>query len=269
MMIKHPFGEFYMEKELYENLAELPKRIQLDKDVLFLVCGDPGNGKSTLTQQILYVVDNDLINRKNIHSTVEDFMKYAVYLAEKKDSKGKSTIHDESRETGSTNILKKRIARFWDFIYENRYLNMYQALLQSDFWKTPKDIIYSRALFMIWVIEDDEWKNGNLLFYSKKSMKRLYDRGKRLGERSPTGYDFRGTFGKFWAGNQDYLKIKHENFLNKYKQSVDEKLMTLKDAQVLAMERNEEFKPIQFAKVYRCDVSQVFKYQKQWESGEL
>ena len=272
-MVKHPLhknGEFYLDDSLYGNLKLLGRRIEKDKDVLFLVCGDPGNGKSTLAQQSLFVNDEDIINRKCIHSTVEDYMKYAIELAEKKESKGKSNIHDESRETGGTNVIKKRISQFWDFIYENRYLNMYQCLLQSDFWKTPKDIIYSRALFMLWVQEDKEWNNGQFLFYSKRNMKRLYDRGKRLGERTPLGYDFVGKFVKFWAGNPDYLKIKDENFMKKYKEIKKEKLLSLKEAQILAMERNPDyFKPIMFAKVFGCDVSQVFKYQKQWEDGEI
>lgn len=273
MIVSHPnhkTGGYHMDDKLYSNIKELPKRIEKDKDVLFLVCGSPGNGKSTQANAILYALDNTMFTSKCIHSTVEDYMKYAVDLAEKKQSKGRSNVHDESRETGGTNVIKKRISVFWDFIYENRYLNMYQALLQSDFWKTPKDIIYSRALFMIWCIEDEEWNNGTFLFYSKQAMRKLYDRGKRLGERTPTGYNFQGRFVKFWAGNPDYLNIKNDNFLKKYREIKKEKLMSLKDAQVLAMERNPDyFKPIMFAKIFGCDVSQVFKYQKQWENGEI
>jgi hypothetical protein len=273
MIVKHPLhptGGFHMDDNLHENIIELPKRIKKDKDTLFLVCGDPGTGKSTIIQQVFYVLDPSITKTRNIHSTVEDYINYAVKLAENKTSKGKATIHDESRETGGMNVIKKRISRFWDFIYENRYLNMYQGLLQSDFWKTPRDIVYSRALFMIWVQEDENWDNGTYLFYSKRNMKKLYNRGKKLGQRSPTGYDFQGRFVKFWAGNPEYLKIKDENFIKKYKQEIKEKPMLLKDAQLLAMERNPDyFKPIIFAKLFGCDVSQVFKYMKQWENGEI
>jgi hypothetical protein len=273
MMIKHPLhekGEFHLDDNLYDQIIELPKRVNRDKDALILVCGDPGNGKSTIVNQILYVLDESLIKTKCIHSTVEDYMDYAMKLTEKKETKGKSNIHDESRETGGSNVINKRIKRFWDFIYENRFLNMYQALLQSDFWKTPRDIVYSRALFMVWVLEDEEWNNGTYLFYSKRAMKKLYERGKRLGERSPTGYDFKGRFVKFWAGNQEYLKIKEDNFTKKYGTKHEERLMSLKDAQILAMNRAEDnFSPTAFAKVFKCDVSQVFKYMKQWEQGEI
>ncbi len=52
----HKKQGFHLDDTLYNNIKELPKRIEKDKDVVFLVCGDPGNGKSTMTSQILYTI---------------------------------------------------------------------------------------------------------------------------------------------------------------------------------------------------------------------
>ena len=49
MIIPHPShqeGGYYMDNFLYENLEALPKRINKDKDVLGVVVGRPGEGKS-------------------------------------------------------------------------------------------------------------------------------------------------------------------------------------------------------------------------------
>jgi hypothetical protein len=190
-------------------------------------------------------------------------LQYAIELNKKDMSTGRSNMHDEARETGTLNVMQRRIKRFWDFIYENRFLNMYQSLLQADYWKTPRDIVYNRAMFMVWVIEDDDWNNGIYLFYSRKNMKRLYERGKKMHDRAPKGYDFQGKFTKFWAGHPNYLDHKKQNFLNKYVKDETDKSITLYDAQRLAMERaGVRFEPKLFAQVFDCDASGVYRYAK-------
>ena len=59
MLIPHPLakdGHYHMENTLYDQIKYLPKRIENDKDVVGFFVGVPGEGKSTIAQQILYAL---------------------------------------------------------------------------------------------------------------------------------------------------------------------------------------------------------------------
>lgn len=226
MMLPHELHDnkaFHMDDDLYNNLIEVPKRIKKNKDALILIVGKPGDGKSTIGSQIGYLFNNNIINENCFFSTIDDYIKYQVKIAENKESRGKVIIHDEARETGGLNILNKEVKRFWDIIYENRYLNTYQILIQSDFFRIPRDIIFARALFLIWVVEQEDWSNGVFYFFSRKQMIRLYDEAKRNYNYNPRYWNFQGRFVSFFAGNPNYLKEKNNNFINKFKNNKEEK----------------------------------------------
>ncbi len=219
MMIPHKLhinGAFHIDDNLYNNLIEVPKRLDKNKDAVILIVGDPGNGKSTIGATIGYLWDNDIINQSCFFSTIEDYKKYQMQLLSNNINKKRVIVHDEARETGGLNVLNKDIRKFWDLIYENRFLNMYQILIQSDFFKIPRDIIFNRALFLIWVIEDQDWSNGIYYFFSKRNLIRLYDEAKRNYNYQPRYFDFKGRFVSFWAGNPNYLNQKESNFIHKY-----------------------------------------------------
>lgn len=268
MKLSHPLhkeGSFHIDTQLYENIKEAPKRINKDKDVVILICGDPGNGKSTLASQIAFMWDNTIIKNSCIHSTMEAFRSYALELGKNQKSRGKANIHDEARETGGMNVLKKKVSRFWDFIYENRFLNMYQILIQSDFWRTPIDIVFNRALFMLWVIEDSDWNNGQYLFYGKKDMRKLYERGKKKKDRKPSGYSFTGRFTKFWAANPEYLKIKEDNFYDKYDDKDKESKLTIKDVLYFIWQRNSGVRPKDVVNLIKVSETYYFQVKKDYE----
>jgi len=204
------------------------------------------------------------------HSTVEDFMHYGIKLGEAGESKGRPNAHDEARESGSINLLSKRIKSFWDYIYEDRQLNMVQALIQANFWNIPRDIIYHRALFMLWVVEDIDWNNGTFYFFSKRAMKKLYLRGKRTFDLEPHGYDYHGRFVDFWAGHPDYLTIKKTSFIDKYKESVkegEEAKINDKDFLMAAFDRlmfNDKINVSKFCEWFGISPTYYYEVRKQY-----
>ena len=155
-MIPHPFKPdgYYMEKELYENIMVLPNRINKDKDVVGVIVGSPGEGKSTLAQQILFPLDKS-ININTIKYSMVDYVNYCIDLFNAGKSKGKGVIHDEGKEVlTALTITSKKTRNFMNFLYENRQMNMYQFILTGDFFDLPKSIVMQRVLFMVWVHED-------------------------------------------------------------------------------------------------------------------
>jgi hypothetical protein len=262
----HPNGEFHMDDNLYKNIMPLKKRIAKDKDVLFLDCGEPGDGKSTIASQILYVLDPTIIERDIVFTKADDYIKESLNLTRLSKTKGKAIMHDEGRETGGTNVLKADIKTFWDFEYENRFLNMVQAIVQTDFFKTPTDVINFRARFMVWVVEDDNWNNGIFYFFGRKDMRSLYFKGKKGFDRTPTGYSFQGRFVDFWAGQKNYREKKKERFVSKYTKKKESEL-TLKDVLTFLFARNPGHNPRDAIQLLKMDHSYYFQVKKEWEVG--
>lgn len=278
MLIPYNSTTFHMDDTLFKQLDLAKKRIVKNKDNLILVCGDPGNGKSTLGSQVMYVMSPTTKEEMCFHSTVESYQQYMIRLQdmarqhEKPDNyytKGRAIAHDEARESGSINVLSARIKRFWDFIYENRFLGMNQVLIQANFWNIPRDIIYHRALFMVWVVEDVEWSNGEFYFFSKHAMKRLYQRGKMTKDLEPKGWDFQGRFVDFWAGHPDYLKQKGNNFFEKYKPKEEEEENKINDRQFImaALDRlmfEDKFNVTRFCDDFGISRDHFYKVKREY-----
>lgn len=268
VMIKHPLhknGEFHIDDTLYKNLMFMPRRIELNKDACVLVCGDPGTGKSTLSSQCGFINNPDVIKDNCYFSTMGDYINYETELLKKNESHGKVVFHDEARETGTLNLLNKNVKTFWDCIYENRFLNMYQYIIQSDFFRTPRDIVFNRALFLLWVVEDQDWTNGIFYFFSKRAMIKLYDMGKRQKIFIPRFYDFQGRFVSFWAANPNYLDQKRQNFLDKYTSTNDKELNQYNKLWLRVAESEHLVEP-QKCDILDCDRTTLYRRKKKLNS---
>lgn len=253
-----------MEQKLHDNLKLLPKRIDNDKDVLGIIVGSPGIGKSTIAQQCGFFLDPTL-TCKSIKYSYEDYIKYSCELFDNKQSKGKSIIHDESKESlSAVMVMSKRTRNFMNFLYENRQMNMYQFVLSGDFFDIPKSIVMQRSLFMIQVLEEGEFQNGYFHFFNGEDMKRLYIKGKKERNMRASGYTFRGTFPKFYTVDEDeYRKLKRDHIkAERYLESERIKHFNLKDIFEFCYEKNPEVDMHEFARVFDCDPSSVYRYKK-------
>ena len=259
----HPKGGYYMEDKLVENLQALPYRIQKDKDVLGIIVGSPGEGKSTITTQIAYFLD-PTITCDTIKYAYEDYLKYSIGLFDKGQSKGKSVIHDEGKEAlSAVSVLSKRTKKFMDFLYENRQMNMYQYILTGDFFDIPKSIVMQRALFMIWVHEEGEFENGHFKFFNRTDMRKLYIYGKKERNMESSGYSFRGTFSKFYTVDEDkYRQLKKSHL--RVERYIDDKTHKYSKAEVIKQIYiwNPEAEPKLLAEILDYDVDNIYKLRK-------
>lgn len=217
MRIPHPLhkkGGFFMENDFNENIITLKHRIKQDKDALGVFVGSPGEGKSTIAQQVAFILD-PTITVDNIKYSYEDYQDHIAKLFHKstppgKYSKGKCIIHDEARESLSgLSVLTKRTRAFMDHLYTNRQANMFQFILTGDFFDLPKSIAMQRCLFMVWVFEEGKFQNGYFKFYNRPDLKRLYNKGKKDRNMLASKHTLRGRFPKFYTVDEDeYRKLK-------------------------------------------------------------
>lgn len=216
MKIKHPFKdtEFNFDNLLHENLMAFKDRVFMDKDVVGLVVGVPGVGKSTITTQCLYVLNgNTDVNA--IKWKYEDYMRHCDKLFKKNKSRGAGIIHDDSRgDINSASVLNRKVKHFMNFLYENRQMNMYQFLLQGNFFDFPKSIVMERAMFLIYVREGDKFENGNFKFYNRADLKMLYIKGKKENNMNAwqTHDAFTGRFDNVYCVDEaKYREIKKDS----------------------------------------------------------
>ena len=267
-MIKHHLGfEYYMEKRLYDNLVLLPKRIEKDKDVVGVIVGPPGTGKSTIAQQILYFLDNT-ITCKNIKYSSEDFMSTQIDWFHKNKSKGRGLIHDEGKESLSAqSVTSKKTRNFMKFLYENRQTNMYNIILTGDFFDLPRSIAMQRVLFMIWVKEEREFDNGFFRFYNRPDLRRLYLVGKKFRDMNSSGYTFRGSFPKkYCVDEEEYRKLKKAHLTkDRYIDQKSSKLkMTDRDFVEYVCLKNPDHKPADCYNLIEMTLQAYYKYKREY-----
>lgn len=223
MLINHPKakdGHYYIENALWDQIKHLPKRIEKDKDALAFFVGVPGEGKSTMAQQLAYPLDNNLSCHDIMYSS-EDYIKRCCHLFEQNTSKGRAIIHDEGREVASAGLVNTKKTRlFAKFLYENRQMNMYQFILTGDFFDIPMYLVMQRGLFMVYVHEEGEFENGHFKFYNRKDMRLLYMKGKKFRDMGAhkSSDIISGGFPKFYTVDEDeYRKLKRDHIeLDRY-----------------------------------------------------
>lgn len=264
--IQHPKGDYYMEDMLYENILPLKKRIEKDKDVVGIGVGSPGEGKSTIIQQIAYLLDRDLSCKDIVYDT-EEGIKKSIIQFEKGKSKGKSKIYDEGKQISSTAIMTKKIRNFMNFLYENRQMNMFQYILTGDYFDLPKSIVMNRISFMIWVHEEREFDNGYFKFFNRTDARKLYIKGKKTRDMTAHKYTFRGTFPKrYTVDEEEYRDLKKSHLvIDRYITEDKDKELPIKSIVEWILNRNPSVRPKEIINCLKITPNYFFTLRKELE----
>jgi len=227
---KHPEKSgFYMDDRLKLQIDVLLKNITKDWDFTILISGqgEVRVGKSMLALQIgaywtyeiekryglkcpFNIQENILFEGKNLikaGNALGAKYKYAVLLFDEAgaDLEGKKVL------TGATQDVL-------DYFRECGQYNMLNIIVLPEFFDLPKGIALTRSIFLLDVSyiadEDAIFQRGYFDFYSKRSKKWLYLKGKRDLNYSCVKSDFgsnKGRFYKFYPINEkEYREAKQE-----------------------------------------------------------
>lgn len=192
----------WLDGYLKENLDQAREAVKKDNDMLFIVDGLEGSGKSAFAQQVAGYLDPTL-SLDRITFTPDEFVQ-----AVKNAGKYQAVVYDEAMSgLASRSALSEINRRLVGVLAEMRQKNLFVFIVMPCFFELDKypAIWRSRALFHIYT---KHLKRGFFKFYNTKKKKLLYLKGKKFYEYKVLP-DFHGKFPKgYYVDEQEYRQKK-------------------------------------------------------------
>lgn len=203
-MIYHPKQMFSMDGYLIDNLSIGKDSLDSNWDMVGIVDGLEGSGKTTIAAQACYFVDNS-ITLNNVAFNPEQF-KEKVDLAKPKTA----ILYDESYTGLSSASTLTYINRsICGMLTKVRKKKLAIFIVAPSFFDLTKYICLHRSRFLIHVYTGDNMKRGRFAFYSYDHKKTLYLLGKKTYNYRVQKPDFIGSFTSFFPFDQEeYDKLK-------------------------------------------------------------
>jgi hypothetical protein len=215
----HSGQEYYMDGYLKQNLDIARKVIKKDWDMVFLVDGTEGGGKSTIGQQGAYYCD-ETFNIEDIAFTAKQFESKVLGA-----SQYKSIVYDEAyqglsaRDTMS-NINKALIK----MLAEIRQKNLFIFIIMPTFFDLDRYAAIWRSRALIHIYTGDNFERGYFGFYNSDKKKMLYIQGKKFYDYRQPSPNFIGRFTSFYTVDEkEYRKRKLESLHHKTDEAEDKK----------------------------------------------
>lgn len=213
-MVKIKVGkkEIYYSITLKNNLAIGKKYVEKDWDMVNVVSGEEGVGKSVLAQQIGAFWDPNL-NIDSIVFSAEEF-KTAVFKAKKKQCIIFDEAHGSLSSRGAMSKINKTLV---SLMAEIRQKQLFIIMVLPSFWELDRYIAIFRSRFLIECYSHG-FQRGYFKFYSAEKKKKLYMKGKKYYENwiKP---DFVGRFCKgYYVNEEAYRKKKLESMRKSFEE---------------------------------------------------
>ena len=215
---------FFMEDLLKEQLDIIIKNIRNDWDFTIIITagGQVRVGKSVLAMQIgAYWVHQlkELYDIDVPFNVENNFILDGRKLIETGNRLGKShpyspLIFDEAgADLEGRKVMSTKTQEVLDFYRECGQYNLLNILVLPEFFDLPKGIALSRSICLLDVYYSTDrnsiFQRGYFNFYSKRSKKNLYLKGKKDLDYNIVKQDFRGNFRDFYPINEHtYREIK-------------------------------------------------------------
>lgn len=209
--------ELYMDGYLKNNLDLASDVIKKDWDMVFVVDGLEGSGKSVLAQQMAKYLDPSLsIDRITFNPS--DFRDAIL-----KANKYEAVIYDEAygglASRQSMSIVNKALV---SMMAQIRQKNLYVFVVLPCFFELDKYVGVWRSRALVHVYISDNFERGYFAFYNSSKKKSLYMYGKKFYEYK-VAPNFRGRFVKGYTVNEEAYREKKMEALtvpdNEYEES--------------------------------------------------
>lgn len=214
----------YYHPDLLVNLYDMRKAVKDDRDVVIILFGVPGSGKSVLAMQICKFFNPEF---KIEHVAFDHKTLFQLGMNSPKMT---AINYDESGESGATDMaVQKEGKKLLQYLRIVRQYNLFQTLCIPDFWELRKQIIMQRTDMVIEVYEEYNkdhirWDprskvllRGKYRVYDKSTAKVLYQWGKEFHD-TPKGLkpSFYGDFSNTYVINEDEYRQKKDTAAKAY-----------------------------------------------------
>lgn len=236
---------FWMDDLLVQQLDILIKNIKNDWDFTIIITGggEVRVGKSVLAMQIgAYWT----WRMKKVHgisvpfNVKQNFILEGKKLIESGNELGQkhkysSLIFDEAgADLESTKLMQSMTQDVMDYYRECGQYNLLNLLVLPDFFTLPKGLALTRSVCLIDVYysvdENDIFQRGYFNFYSRRTKKDLYLKGKRELNYMASKYDFNGKFAHFYPVDEVEYRLLKQETLTKRESKKRNKFQMQRDA---------------------------------------
>lgn len=168
-------NELYIDGNLKTNIELLKKIIRKDWDMVSVIDGKEGAGKSVFAHQLARLVD-DNFNIDRICFTPEEFEK-----AIKTANKYEAVVYDEGYTGLSSRGTMTEINKILvEMLAEIRQRNLFIFIVVPSFFDLDRYVALHRSRFLFHIYTGENWSRGFFAVYDENDKKTLYLLGKKL-----------------------------------------------------------------------------------------
>ena len=217
---------FHMDDILKNQIDVLLKNITKDWDFTSIISGggEVRVGKSVLAMQIGAYWKEQMAKLHGIKvpfSVKENFVMDGRKLIEVGNRLGQNfpyspLIFDEAgADLEGKKVMTQLTQDVLDYYRECGQYNLLNILVLPEYFDLPKGIAMTRSICLLdvyYIVDQDTiFQRGFFNFYSRRSKKKLYIKGKRELDYKAARYDFNGKFPNFYLlDEEEYRKLKQE-----------------------------------------------------------
>lgn len=190
--------DYYLDGYLVSNFDTAKKVIKKDWDMVFLVDGYEGTGKSVLAQQLAYYVD-ETFNVERVTFTPEEFTR-AIEDANKYEA----VVYDEAYTGLASRSAMSNINRaLVRMLAEIRQKNLFVFIVMPTFFDLDRYVALWRSRALLHIYTGDGFERGYFAFYNMDKKKQLYTVGKKFYSYGGVKPNFTGRFTNHYTVNED------------------------------------------------------------------
>lgn len=205
--------EYYMDGYLNSNLTIAKEVIKKDWDMLFVVDGAEGSGKSIMAMCMAYFCDPTLTIDRVVF-TPSDFRKSIIEA-----KPYQAVVYDEAYTGLSSRATMSMINRaLVTMLAEIRQKNLFVFVVMPCFFDLDKYVALWRSRGLIHVYTGKNFQRGFFSFYNVDRKKQLYINGKRFYSYFRPKANFIGRFTNHYVVNkEEYIKKKKNSLMEREK----------------------------------------------------
>ncbi len=204
--------EIWVPKDGYlrANLDSMKEALKDDWDMIIVVDGPEGSGKSVLAQQCAWYCDPSL-DLSRIVFTAEEFKEVIV-----KAGPGQAVIYDEAYGgLSSRQTMSRTNQAIVKMLAEIRQKNLFVFIVLPCFFDLDKYVALWRSRALIHV-RTEGWSRGYFDFYNQVGKKILYTLGKKLYNYNTAKRNFFGEFRNNYVVEEKKYRDKKLEALNRH-----------------------------------------------------
>lgn len=257
-------SEFYMDGILQQNLDTAKRVITQDWDMVFVVDGPEGSGKSLLAMQMAFYCnpDTNLLDRYA-------FSAYQFRKVVQQAAKFQAVVYDEAHSGLNARAAMSYINRaLVSMLTEIRQKNLFVFIVLPTFFDLDRYVALWRSRALIHVYTKNNFERGYFAFYNSQRKKDLYMLGKKLYSYRQPKPNFIGRFVNTYPLDETkYRKLKRESLVKSEKSSEDAQMVNQFNEWLWQrlMEVGDELTNRMKAKLLHVSEMTYYRWMNEWK----